>query len=463
MNFKIHRGTKEIGGSCVEVWTENTRIVIDIGMPLVEEDGSEFDFNKYKTLTVNELICKGILPNIEGFYTSANKLIDGVIISHPHIDHYGFSSFLHPEIQYYMGEATHKIIELTGIFTPQQNNIKNFTYFKKSKLFTIGDIKVTPFWMDHSAFDAYAFLIEANGKSLFYSGDFRKHGRKHKAFKWFKHNAPSNVDYLLMEGTQIERKTKKDKTEEDIENELVNIFSGDGKINLIYTSGQNIDRLVSIYRACKRTGKIFVIDVYTATVLQALSKYVAIPFPSKSFNNIKVIFPYFLCKRLANENNENLLYKFCNYKITKQEIGNNKKNIVMIVRPSMKFDLEHIQHIDGGNLIYSLWECYLQKEYTAKFIDYLKCKQFDIFKIHTSGHADIESLNQMANAIKPKNIVPIHTFRGNEYKQYFNYPVLELKDCEEVVIRKERRHNKGSKKTYKPTLSEIGNIDGGST
>lgn len=23
MNFKIYRGTKEIGGSCVEVWTEN--------------------------------------------------------------------------------------------------------------------------------------------------------------------------------------------------------------------------------------------------------------------------------------------------------------------------------------------------------------------------------------------------------------------------------------------------------
>ena len=434
MYLKIHRGTKEIGGSCVEVWTENTRIVIDIGMPLVENDGSEFDFNKHKALTVNELIGKGILPNIEGFYANANELIDGIIISHPHIDHYGFSTFLHPEIQYYMGEATHKIIELTDIFTPQQNNIKNLTYFEKSKPFTIGDIKVTPFWMDHSAFDAYAFLIEANGKSLFYSGDFRRHGRKHKAFKWFTHNAPSSVDCLLMEGTQIERKTKKDKTEEDIENELVNIFSGNEKINLIYTSGQNIDRLVSIYRACKRTGKIFVIDVYTATVLQGLSNYAAIPFPSKDFDNIKVIFPYFLCKRLANENNENLLYKFRCYKITKEEVSLNKNNIVLLVRPSMKFDLEHISNIDGGNLIYSLWEGYLQKENTKKFIDYLSNKQFKVHKIHTSGHADIETLNQMVNAIKPKNIVPIHTFRGHEYKQYFNYPVLELKDGEEVKI-----------------------------
>jgi len=159
MHFIIHRGTKEIGGSCVELWTDKTRIVIDIGMPLVEKDRNEFDFTKYQKLSPNELINKGILPKIDGFYANAEKLIDGVLISHPHIDHYGFSSYLHPETKYYLGEATHKIIELTSIFTPQQNSIKNSTYFEKSKPFNIGDIKITPYWMDHSAFDAYAFLI----------------------------------------------------------------------------------------------------------------------------------------------------------------------------------------------------------------------------------------------------------------------------------------------------------------
>jgi len=434
MHFKIHRGTQEIGGSCVEVWTDKTRIIIDIGMPLVEKDGSEFDFTKYQDLPPNELINKQILPNIYGLYADAKNLIDGVLISHPHIDHYGFSSYLHPETKYYLGQATHRIIELTSIFTPQQNNIKNPTYFEKSKPFNIGNITVVPFWMDHSAFDSYSFLIESNGKSIFYSGDFRGHGRKHKVFKWFTHNAPANVDYLLLEGTQIGRDAKKDKSESEIEKELVNIFSNNDKINLIYTSGQNIDRLVSIYRASKRAGKLFVIDVYTATVLKSLSAFAKLPYPSRDFNDIKVVFPFYLCKRLANENNEKLMYQFRNYKITKEEIGNNKKNIVMTVRPSMKFDLEHIQNIEGGNLIYSLWEGYLQKEYTANFINYLKSRNFSILKIHTSGHADIESLNQMADAIKPKCIIPIHTFKGVEYKHHFNYPVLEVRDGEEVVI-----------------------------
>jgi ribonuclease J len=434
MHFKIHRGTQEIGGSCVEIWTESIRIVLDIGMPLVEKDGTEFDFNKYKNNTVGELIRKKILPDIKGFYNNSNKLIDGVLISHPHIDHYGFSNFLNPNIQYYLGQATHKIIELTSTFTPQQNVIQNFKYFEKSKPFKIGDIKITPFWMDHSAFDAYAFLIESNGKSIFYSGDFRGHGRKHKSFKWFLHNTPANVDCLLMEGTQIERNAKKDKTESEIENELIDIFSRSDKINLVYASGQNIDRLVSIYRACKRTEKLFVVDVYTATVLKTISEFASLPYPSKKFNDIKVVFPYFLCRRLADGNNEKLLYQFRNYKITKEEIDKNARNIVMMVRPSMKFDLEHIPNIGEGNLIYSLWEGYLQKDYTNKFMDYLKSRQFKIYKIHTSGHADIETLKKMTTAIKPKCIIPIHTFRGSEYNHHFNYPVKELKDGEEVVI-----------------------------
>ena len=52
----------------------------------------------------------------------------------------------------------------------------------------IGGFKVTPYPMDHLAYDAYAFLIEAEGKKVIYSGDFREHGRKRNAFNYlFKH------------------------------------------------------------------------------------------------------------------------------------------------------------------------------------------------------------------------------------------------------------------------------------
>jgi len=430
MNFQIHRGTKEIGGSCVEVWTEHTRILLDFGMPLVEKDGKEFDFGKYKTSNTEELVSKGVLPNIYGLYDNLKNLIDGVIISHPHQDHYGLANFINEDVQYYLGEATHKIIELNNLFTPQEIHLKNTTYFEKSKTFKIGDISIIPYWADHSAFDAYSFLVEANGKSLFYSGDFRSHGKKAKVFYWFTHNAPQNVDYLLLEGTTIGRVNKPFKTEPEIENELVELFKQQKKINLIYTSGQNIDRLTSIYRACKRTGKIFVVDVYVAKVLKELSKFAGIPYPSEYFENLKVMFPYFTSRRLTKEGNKKILFQFKKYKITKKEISNQSDKIVMIVRPSMKKDLENINGIDGGNLIYSMWEGYLKKSNTKKFIDYLTKRKFTILKIHTSGHADTETLKKMVEAIKPKNIVPIHTFEGDKYKDIFKEPIVELKDGE---------------------------------
>ena len=434
MNFKIHRGTHEIGGSCVEVWTENTRILLDFGIPLVNKDGSEFDYTKHKNLTTPELIEQGVLPDIKGLYNDTDKLIDGVIISHAHQDHYGLLNYIHKNVKHYLGEATHKIIELNNLFTPQEIHIENVNYFKKEKAFQIGDFSITPYWADHSAFDAYSFLVEAEGKSLFYSGDFRSHGRKANAFKWFTHNAPQHVDYLLLEGTTIGRESKPFKTETEIENDFVKVFQEQNKINLTYTSGQNIDRIVSIFRACKRTNKILVVDVYVAKILKELSRFAKIPYPSKEFENLKVMFAHYTDKRLTKEGNDKILFEFKHYKITKEEIGNQADKIVMLVRPSMQKDLENIKGIDGGNLIYSMWEGYLQKSGTKKLLDYLTNRNFNIHKIHTSGHADTQTLKQMVEAIKPKNIVPIHTFSKSEYAGIFSTPIVEINDGETISI-----------------------------
>lgn len=434
MNFKIHRGTKEIGGSCVEVWTASTRILLDFGMPLVNKDKSEFDFGKYKNFTIHELISNGVLPDIKGLYDETDKLIDGVIISHPHQDHYGLINFTNKNVQYYLGKACHEIIKISNIFTPQEINIEHANYFESEKKFQIGDISITAYSADHSAFDAYLLLVEADGKSLFYSGDFRSHGRKTNVFKWFTQNAPQHVNYLLLEGTTIGRENKIFKTETEIENDLMKVFQEPNKINLIYASGQNIDRIVSIFRACKRTSKTLVVDVYVASVLKTLSKFAKIPYPSKEFEKLKVMFPYYTSRRLKNEGNEDILYQFKEYKITKEAISEQSDKIVMIIRPSMQKDLEHINGIDGGNLIYSMWEGYLDKPETKKFLDYLTNRNFMTHKIHTSGHADTGTLKKMVEAIKPKNIVPIHTINSSEYAGIFTTPIVEINDGDTISI-----------------------------
>ena len=435
MKFKIHRGTKEIGGSCVEVWTENTRILVDFGMPLVNADKTQFDSRKLNNLTVAELIEKDILHDIKGLYDDSEKLIDGVLISHAHQDHYGLSNYIHKSVKFYLGEATHSIIRLNAIFTPQELILNRTVYFKREVPFHIGDFTITAYWADHSAFDAYSFLIEADGKRLFYSADFRSHGRKANVFRWFLHNAPQDVDYLLMEGTTLGRQSdERFKTEIEIQDELEQLFQQPGKINLIYTSGQNIDRLVSIYKACFKIGRTMVIDVYVASVLNELAKFGRIPHPAFGFINIKVMFTKYTTNRLKNIGKEKIIYRFKKYKITKEQISDNPDRIVMLVRPGMEVDLKEIHNIEGGNLVYSMWEGYLESPATKQLIDYLEKRDFTIHNIHTSGHADTEALKQMVNAINPKFIVPIHTFNAGDYKNHFSQAVVELDDGDEQEI-----------------------------
>jgi ribonuclease J len=232
----------------------------------------------------------------------------------------------------------------------------------------------------------------------------------------------------LLEGTAISQDGKPFKTETDIENELLDVFRQRDKINLVYVSGQNIDRLVSTFRACKRLNKIMVVDVYVATILKQLSRYALIPYPSPDFANLRVMFPYHTSRRLTRQGNESILYQFKDYKITKDEISKQADKVVMTIRPSMQKDLERIKNIDGGNLIYSMWEGYLQKPHTKKFINCLVNRGFTMHNIHTSGHADTHTLRQLAEAIKPKTIVPIHTFGAGLYKSIFSSPVTELND-----------------------------------
>ena len=433
MNFKIHRGTKEIGGSCVEIWTESTRVVVDFGMPLVNPDKTQFDSRAIKNLSVNELISKGILPDIKNLYEKSANM--ALILSHAHQDHFGLIKYVNANCKIYLGKATQKLIEITSIFTNQDWIIVNSQHFESGKSFVVGNIEITPYLMDHSAFDAYAFLIKANGKSLFYSGDFRTHGRKAKAFDWFSHNVERNVDYLLLEGTTVGRVDQRFATENGIETELINTFQAGKGINLIYTSGQNIDRLVSIYKACKRTGKTLAVDFYIANVLKDLSDFGAIPYPSKKFPEIKVFFPYRLSKMISSKGKEKLLYRFKDYKITKEQIDEQYNKTVMIVRPSMLKDLGYIKKLENGTFIYSMWDGYKKEKVTKKFIDFLIDKGVSEKTIHTSGHADQNALKRMVDILKPKNLVPIHTFEGNQYEKIFTgTKVLQIKDKVVVTI-----------------------------
>ena len=178
LNLTIHRGTNEIGGSCVEIATATTRLLVDIGLPLDSIVKKPEDRKQY-------------LPKIDGH-------IDAVFISHYHQDHHGLLAEIDQSIPVYVSAGTAKMFGINTVFL-RMPKVENLRIIDTETSVTIGDIKITAFTVDHSAFDAMAFLIEAEGKQILYSGDIRTHGVKGILYQ----NLPQNVDYLILEGTNI--------------------------------------------------------------------------------------------------------------------------------------------------------------------------------------------------------------------------------------------------------------------
>jgi ribonuclease J len=437
MTFKIHRGTKEIGGSCVEVWTETSRIVIDIGMPLANPDGTFFDARETDSLSTNGLIQKGILPDIPSLYQDGTNT--ALLISHSHQDHYGLMGHINLSCPVWLGKPTKLLIELINNFTGKSWKVENAHYFKHGKEFKIGDITITPYLMDHTAFDSYAFLIESGGQSIVYSSDFRLHGRESANFDWFCSNIKKNVDYLFLEGSTIGRTDKPFPAESDLEDEFIKTFKRTKGINLVYVSGQNIARLETIYRACHRCGKILLLDFYTAHILKTLNRNTlnTIPFPSReTFPDINVYFPQFLTNRMIdNPLGENIISQFRIHKIGRDKIDEMAGKLVMLVRPPVKYDLEkYVHNYTDGTFVYSMWNGYKEKDKkTKEFLDFIAGKGMPIKDIHTSGHADLSGLKRMVEVVKPKHIAPIHTFEGDKYPALFEGTNVRIVDDKETI------------------------------
>jgi ribonuclease J len=256
MRACIHRGSQQIGGSCVELEQDGYRLLLDLGLPIDAPSNSR----------------QQLPPSVHGLDGSDPALL-GIFITHPHLDHFGLLAHVSPTIRVGMGATARRILTVAVPFLPGNWPLPAPGWSYQSGIsMEVSPFRVTPFLVDHSAFDAYALLVESGGKRLFYSGDFRAHGRKSALFDGLVANPPREIDALLVEGSSLGRLRDDQRfaTESDVEQRLVTLFAATSGLALVHTSAQNIDRIVSIYRASKRTGRKLVIDLYAAAIRRFL-------------------------------------------------------------------------------------------------------------------------------------------------------------------------------------------------
>ena len=395
MRVCIHRGTKQIGGTCVEIEASGSRIIVDLGLPL---DAVEAD--------------PALVPQISGLREHDPSLL-AIVLSHGHRDHWGLVPKVRPDIPIVMGKASERIMRAAADFVPDAFAPKAWKHLDSGKPLQVGPFAITPHLVDHSGFDAYALEIEAGGRRLFYSGDLRAHGRKGKLFELMLKRPPRNIDVMLMEGSSLGRLADSETfpTEVELERIFVERFRSTPGMVLVACSAQNIDRIVTIYRAAKRTERTLIVDAYAAEVLKATG-YDSIPKPVRGWSKLAVFIPQAQRIHLVRKSIAPIVNSYRGFRLWPEQLAENAPRSVMLFRGWMLRDLERAKALNGARIIWSQWEGYLTEGAGAKLRADCEDRAMSFEIIHTSGHASVPDLQRFADAVRPKALVPIHTFEG---------------------------------------------------
>lgn len=423
MRITIHRGIDQIGGCITEISTKNARILIDLGQNLPDAEGAVIDhFANPDTI---ELITKDI---------------NAIFYTHYHGDHLGLFHLVPDSISQYIGEVAKKVVlckhhQLAFIKDRKEQSEKEIAKieamrpFESQQIIKVGDIKVTPYFVSHSAYDAFMFLIEANGNRILHTGDFREHGYLGKGlFPTIEKIIlkKGQIDFLITEGTMLSRLDERVRHENELKNEVVELMKQYKNV-FVMCSSTDMERLATFPEANKEMKvRPFVCDDFQKSVLEIFSDSAGRKSDLFDFGE-----PYAFWK----ENNKLIQWM--------QDRG-----FCMLVRATGKFN-DYIDFLlplleeDKTILIYSMWKEYVNpksKHANKKYLDFID-KFSNVKKLHTSGHASADCLASVCNLVNPiKGIIPIHSENSADYhklpirEDLKNKIITENKQFEDTII-----------------------------
>ena len=415
MKIKIHRGLDQIGGCITEIWTDSSRVFIDFGQNLPSNG---------KTVTPEEdaLMVADIIRNNE-------KEHQAVFYTHAHEDHVGLFRYI--PLEQYIGEGSKELLLIKyrtlleryemAIDENHQlqegskeneelqeenyrttkdliDKLKAFKTWKRTALkespspITIGDIRVTPFFTCHSIYDAHMFLVEADGKRIWHTGDYRQHGYMGKALFPMLRRYATNIDVLITEGTMLKRKDKCIH-ECEVSRKMESVMQA-FKYVFILASATDIERLASIKVAAKNIQKpLCILSLFMKRTME-----------------------------LFTERESSLsrgLFSFAPLFYTDKLYGKLKRRGFTIVVGTSQADkvkklLDKLPQ-EETLLIYSSWDGYYKNAEQVKANSkYKELREMfhNVVDIHTSGHADKATIRKVIETVRPKEVICIHKEAG---------------------------------------------------
>lgn len=415
MKIKIHRGLDQIGGCITEIWTDSSRVFIDFGQNLPSN-------GKAVTPEEDALMVADIIRNNE-------KEHQAVFYTHAHEDHVGLFRYI--PLEQYIGEGSKELLlikyktllerdkmaidECHQLQEPSKekeelleenyrttkgliDKLKAFKTWKRTALkespspITIGDIKVTPFFTCHSIYDAHMFLVEADGKRIWHTGDYRQHGYMGKGLFPMLRRYATDIDVLITEGTMLGRKDKCIH-ECEVSRKMASVMQA-FKYVFVLASATDIERLASIKVAAENVKK-------PLCILSSFMKRAMKFFTERESSLSRGLFsfaPLYYTDKLYDK----LKRRGFTVVVGTSQADKVKK---LLDRLSQEETL----------LIYSSWDGYYKNAEQVKANP--KYKEFremfhNVVDIHTSGHADKATIRKVIETVRPKEVICIHKEAG---------------------------------------------------
>jgi ribonuclease J len=468
MKLTFYGGIREIGGSKVLLQDKNTAIFLDFGKSYHEASKYFEEFlNPRVVHGLKDYLELGLLPKKQGIYREdlikilnkegENQIkytkpkVNGILLSHGHLDHAGYISFLDERISVYASKNTMAVLKAFRISRPKslENEIlelslrdvedprkrkkrrRKFKIINNQKPFYIKDLEIIPIEIDHSVPGACMFLIKTSKGNILYSGDFRlseiTQSEKKKIYSFLK---KSKIKAFICEGTRIKEQSIL-REEEVYKKALERIKKIKGLVIVDYSIGDVI-RFKTLLKIAKKTKRIVALPYNYFNYLTVLKKEGVLKDKGIKKSDLQNVKLYAKRKITFKKWERDLIkdYKTCN----SNDIKANKKKFMLVLN---FYQVQELIDIKPGRESYYLRaitephseEMEISEE---RFVNWIKhfnmqgLKDGKFERTHISGHISGKELAGFIQKIQPEMVIPVHTEFPEEFKKmHKNVKIVE--------------------------------------
>ena len=278
--------------------------------------------------------------------------------------------------------------------------------FRDGQPVQLDDVRVTPIGVEHSAKDAYMFLIQAEGKNVLYTGDFRASEKALAAVRE-RLGEGEQLDLLITEGTNIrpgkQEQTGKFQGEAWIEHRLtgrLRVHQGQGTV-FVLCSSANEDRIQAFTRVAERFCRTVCEDLFQSAVRGHMDENVQ-RFVANPVEKGNRAWPYFetLYQQKALVGAETLA------RLPGQKLVFVRTSMLSFMEKYMAVRLPEDE--EHPILFYSMWKGHKQTAAVKKVLEFCRERKITVVDLHTSGHASRDTVKALIDGLRPAALLPIH-------------------------------------------------------